>query len=261
MKNKLEGFVLSTGRTGTVSLANILNTASGVYSIHEPKPSRRYHIYSRLVYENKLEKRKIAEKYFKHRIKLIKKKDFEKYIEVNPFFWMAGQVLGEHINNLRILHITRDIKPYIKSRINFGAHGWHRWIIDFIPFYHLNISKYHVNDKINWEDINKFEKIAWRWVFFNRIIEENSKINPYLRIRFEDIFMRDKIKKEMSLIKISDFFKIKLKINDCLDLINKIENPSKKFKLNSFEQLDENTKLNIYKITHQNRKQYGYIQK
>lgn len=259
MSNKIEGFVLSTGRTGTVSLANILNSAPGVYSIHEPKPSRRYHIYSRLVYETKLEKKEIAEKYFKHRSKIMKKKEFEKYIEVNPFFWMAGQVLGEYINDLRILHITRDIKSYIKSRINFGAHGWHRWIIDFMPFYHLNISKYYLNDKINWGGISKFEKIAWRWVFFNRIIEENSEINPYLRIRFEDIFMNDKTKKRIALMKISDFFKIKLGIKECLDLINTKENPSKRCKFNSFEQLDDNTKSNIYQITHQNRKKYGYI--
>lgn len=46
-------FVLSTGRTGTVSLAKILNNAPNVTALHEPKPTRLFHYLSRFYLKSK----------------------------------------------------------------------------------------------------------------------------------------------------------------------------------------------------------------
>ncbi len=48
MENKQISFIWSTGRTGTLSLTQLLNISENIKAIHEPKPSRRFYILSRL---------------------------------------------------------------------------------------------------------------------------------------------------------------------------------------------------------------------
>ena len=83
MNDKLKGFVLSTGRTGTVSITELLNTAKDIFAVHEPTPSRRFHFFSRFYFEKKLNENYILNSYFRNRKKLLSNLTEENYIEVN----------------------------------------------------------------------------------------------------------------------------------------------------------------------------------
>lgn len=258
MVDKLEGFVLSTGRTGTVSMASLLNSAEKIYSVHEPKPSRRYVFYSRFYFEGRLNRSFILNSYLKNRGTLLNNLEESRYIEVNPFFWSAGHIFKNKAN-LKILHIVRDIEAYIKSRLNFGASGFYKYIIDYVPFYQLNVSKLLMEKKIDWSNLSKAERETWIWYYMNRKIEENREIHQYLRIRFEDLFLSSNEIKSKNLKDISDFFGIDLDIDMCLDLLGKKQNPSNNRKIDKFGDLKKDIKDNVYNISEPMRKRYGYI--
>jgi len=258
MIDKLNGFVLSTGRTGTVSMARLLNSSENIYSIHEPTPSRRYYFYSRFYFEGKLKKTFIFKSYLKNRKILLDNIDEPNYIEVNPFFWSAGHIFNDK-NKLKILHVVRDIEGYIKSRLNFGASGWYKYIIDYVPFYQVNVSKLYSDKEIKWGRLKKAEREAWIWCFINEKIEENKETHEYLRIRFEDLFLSSSEIKYQKLEEIKNFFGIDMDINLCLDLLDKKQNPSINRKINRFEDLRRKVKNNVYNISKPMRERYGYI--
>lgn len=255
MKSKVNGFVLSTGRTGTVSITKILNLDKNTYSIHEPRPSRRFHIFSRFLFEKKLSEAFIKKHYLKKRQRLFDRIEHKNYIEVNPFFWSAGHIF----NNVKILHIVRDIESYIKSRLNFGAKGWHKHIIDYVPFYNIDVSKIDGYDIKNWNNLSKSEKETWRWIFINEKIEQNKGNSNYLRIKFEDIYLGDEKTKTIVLEQIADFFSINLDIQECLSLLGKKNNPSKKRRIAKFSDLDQGIQDNIFTISEDIRRRYQFI--
>lgn len=255
MINKVNGFVLSTGRTGTVSITEILNIDQDTYSVHEPNPSIRFHFFSRFLFENKLSEDFIRNHYLKNRKSLFNRIDVKNYIEVNPFFWSAGHIF----KNVKILHIVRDIESYIKSRLNFGAKGWHKHIIDYAPFYNIDVSKIDGYDIKNWKKLSKAEKETWRWILINEKIEQNKYNSSYLRIKFEDIYLGDEKTKTKVLKEIADFFLINLDIQECLSLLSKKNNPSKKRRIAKFSDLDQRIQNNIFTISENIRKRYQLI--
>lgn len=259
MKNKIISFVWSTGRTGTVTLTNVLNTGKNVKAIHEPSPSRRLFVFSRLYLEGKLRKEKLADIYFRSRKRILDKIEEGHYIEVNPFAWALGDIICEKLGNPKILHIVRDIRTYVISRINFKARGWHRYIIEYIPFWELKVNRI-IKSIDNWNSLTKEEKIAWRWVLVNKTLDENEKnTHNYLRVRFEDIFSKNPEVKKETLMRISNFFDIDMDIEKSYNLVKNKFNASKKKYVRSFESFNNGLQKSILNITALLREKYGYL--
>ena len=257
--NKAIGFVLSTGRTGTVTITEVLNTCGNVVAMHEPKPSRRFHILSKLYLQDKLKKEILARLYLNARKQILERIQKNYYIEVNPFAWGFGEVFCVLFDNPKILHIVRDIHTYLVSIMNFKAKGWHRYIINYIPFWDIKVNKI-IKDIDDWNSLTFEEKVAWRWVLMNKTIDENEKYTPnYLRVRFEDIFTQDEEVQKNSLKKITNFFDIQLDIKKCSYVLRQKFNPSRKISVSSFESFDKKLQDSILDITTPLREKYGYV--
>ena len=258
MTRKIKGFVLSTGRTGTVAITNVLNTDPNVRAIHEPSPSRRFHVFSRLYLEGKLKKEILAKMYFKSRNRIVSNMSETYYIEVNPFIWGFGDIFCEMLDSPKILHIVRDIRTYIASILNFKAKGWHRYVIDFFPFWHIKVSRI-IKDIDDWNSLTFEEKASWRWVLINKTIDENENRTPnYFRVQFEDVFTQNEAVQKDSLEKIYDFFDIDLNISISCEMLQKKFNPSIKRDVKSFESFDKKLQESILDITAPLLKKYGY---
>lgn len=257
VSNRIKGFVLSTGRTGTVTLTSILNTDPNIQAMHEPKPSRIYHIMSDLYLRNKLHREVLAGIYFRSRKRMLCSNNY--YIEINPFMWGMGSVFCYVMNNPSILHVVRDIRTYIVSIMNFKAHGWHRYLIDFIPFWETNVSKIILGID-NWDSLSSEEKISWRWVLMNQTIGETEKLTRnYMRIRFEDLFCENEAVQKDILDRISSFFHMKIDKKEIRTLLARKLNSSTKRSIYSFESINIQRQESILKIAAPLRKRYGYL--
>ena len=258
MTTRIDGFVLSTGRTGTVAITNVLNTAHGVKVLHEPSPSRRFHILGMFYRQGRLKKERLANIYFRSRKTTLKNIKEDQYIEVNPFVWGMGEIFCEMIDRPKVLHIVRDIRTYIVSRINFKAKGWHRYVIGLVPFWEVKVNRF-IQGIDDWGSLRPEEKASWTWVLINKTIDENENNTPnYLRVRFEDIVSQDEAVQKDTLRKISDLFEIQLDIKASCDLLRKKFNPSTRVSVKSFELFDKDLQGSILNITAPLLRKYGY---
>lgn len=253
-----KGFVLSTGRTGTMAISSLLVMDKNVIAPHEPSPSRRFYFLSRFVAEHGDKYSTfLANYYFKKRRKFLQ--DNRDFIEINPFYVMSGHAMHSINKKTKILHVVRDINTYLPSRINFKAKKWHKHVIDFVPYYHWNIRNFYNNEIFSWSKLNRIEREAWRWVYINRKIEENRKFNYYLRIKFEDLFLASEKTQMEILIKINNFFELKIPIKKALLKLNDKKNTSKRNILSNLDNLNEQLKISVLSITNNLRNHYGYI--
>lgn len=112
------------------------------------------------------------------------------YIDANNHLYIFGIRNRDLYPSLKIIHIVRDPRDYIRSHINWSRSRVKSFIANYLtPFWQP--SGYLMGDLSMWEwfKLNRLEKYAWIWMFKNRYIQQlESSDTPYLRVRFEDLF-------------------------------------------------------------------------
>ncbi len=222
--NKQINFILSTGRTGTMFFEDYINeTSTKALCRHEPKPSRRFIPLSNMHFEGKISSARFNKFYFSARKSLFTNCP-ETYIESSNFMWSGVFALNESVKNLRILHLIRHPQDYIKSHYDYGFwNGYKRLIRRNIPYFvaDLPISAKQKKDPIM--------VLAARWKLINETLMKYKETNPYLQVKFENIFKSGVKEGAKELNQIRDFFGLEeYSLAQTEALLSKPKNTSRK---------------------------------
>ncbi|MBU61164.1 MAG: hypothetical protein CMI26_01525 [Opitutae bacterium] len=181
-------FVLSTGRTGTQTLARLLNLVDNVFAYHEPSPQLTG--ISKLSYEhsdNDLVSEVILETFFSLRMELLTDAlSFEKgYIETSPEGSFLAPIILKAVPNVKFIHVVRDPRYVVRSAMR------RNWYSGNPDDRNRIICRTKSPMGENWETLDSFQKNVWLWAETNRwICDFTSSLpqNRKLLIRSEDIF-------------------------------------------------------------------------
>ncbi len=115
-------------------------------------------------------------------------KDF--YIDSNNHLYGLVPRNPKLYPNLKVIHIVRDPRSYVRSHINWARHRKRSFIANYlVPFWQPNAFLMNEMDWISWARASQLERFAWIWEFKNRLIESVAETKtPYLRVKFEDFF-------------------------------------------------------------------------
>jgi hypothetical protein len=177
-------FILSTGRTGTVYLADLLNQTEGVLSVHEPKPSRVLNAWTTAFLEGLIPVSDMAAALAGKRRKSLGDTRVKLYIESNNFISGFADALDQVFDNPTVIHIIRDPRDFVTSLINRGdASGIRGLFNKYVPFWA------YVPTGLKKRDLSDYTRPAYRWAAMNNYLEEYGKTHQnYHRFKFEDIF-------------------------------------------------------------------------
>ena len=200
---------LSTGRTGTKYLAELFSHCGqkSINSVHESRYSRIFNIIGTM-YRSGF----ISENFVRHTWKSLKTNhksinEYDTYIDFNNHLYAIANIIQSEQNNLRLIHIVRDPRTYIRSHINWSTYRLKSYIANRLtPFWQPSGALIGQYTRTEWSRASRIEKYAWIWNYKNRLIESYKDMGiPYLFIRFEDLFaseilLRSNVEKMSSFI-------------------------------------------------------------
>lgn len=183
-------FVLSTGRTGTKTLAEGLAGANSK-SPHQPPHSRFLTIASNYYLHGWLPKSVL--KWFVTRLRepQILKSDYRYYIQTFSLDYLPAKIISEKYPNVYIIHIVRDPRTFVRSYLNWTHSRFKSWVANkVVPSWHP--SGYFTGELAwrEWRRMDEFQRVCWHWTYKNTLLEKLfAGDERYIRIRFEDLFL------------------------------------------------------------------------
>ncbi|MBI2966768.1 MAG: hypothetical protein HYY40_03010 [Bacteroidetes bacterium] len=168
--------VLSTGRTGTMWLTDLLSNAAGACVMHEPVPEEQIAnvraFRDKDFARNYLINFRLREMALRCRLTLS-----SVYGEVNPALKYFAPLFREFIPTVKIIHVIRDGRDVVRS------------VFSRDPFTEKDKRNYlppqECIDPLQWNYMDRFEKICWVWSYENGFLRENSDLS----VKFEDIIL------------------------------------------------------------------------
>ena len=180
-------FVLSTGRAGTKTIAELLGLSKQVFAYHEPRPllyglSRLSH----QQYDGPLVAKVLQEAFLAARRDLL---DFslvsgKGYVETSPQVTFLAPAIAAAIPGALFIHLTRNPRDVVRSAMR------RKWY-EGNPNDQYRISPKEGSEELkSWGAYNSFQKNIWLWAETNRWISRFCARLPgqFLLIRAEDIF-------------------------------------------------------------------------
>ncbi len=253
-------FIISTGRTGTKFLARFINGFDSTLSLHEPHPdfvNLGVDYASGKVSEEKASRR--IERGRRVLCKLVKKQGASRYVEPNNRLFSLIDVLEKVFDDIKIIHIVRDGRDYVRSGM---SRGWYKEVdIDI----RLEASEFEDDEyRDRWEEMSRFEKICWRWQkkdgFIYRSLEGKDN---YIRVKFEDIFEGDNYTGLKKICEYMNIPKKEVKRNIELMMDNKI-NATKEYEIPHWSEWGKEMIETFEEIAGEHMKryyEYGWNQK
>ncbi len=220
--------IISTGRTGTKSLAGFFNEHfDNLKSYHQPKFSRRINVLSNMYISGLLPESILKKAINKWKTHKIINSDHEYYVEANTMNYIAAKFLKEIDKTVYIIHIIRDPRDFVRSYINWQHMRIQSYLASsVIPFWHPSGAFFGDYSFWEWITLDEFEKNCWFWKVENQLmLDLYSDYNYFKSLRFEDIFLSDD--KEETLRDLTEFIGLDFK-KDMLDYFETKKNISKK---------------------------------
>ncbi len=183
-------FILSAGRTGTVSLAHALRRdLPQTIVLHEPPPARIElllgNIRNRTGFGHQLLRTMFIGT---RRARFPKPGDGNGYVEINPMLCPVTDLLPALGQPFNLVQIVRHPVEWVQSMVAFKASGRYRAIVPFIPFAELGPWP----RPVGWTRMTVTDRTLWRWRYCNeRIMEARTSAEKYVLVRFEDLFSPD----------------------------------------------------------------------
>jgi hypothetical protein len=183
-KNSRCLFILSTGRTGSVSTIKLLNLASQIEAYHEPSPRLRLEAKSAYYKQNQnmeryrqlfKQSRSLQITYSNLRNKI--------YAEATYMIYLSA-LIAELLPNSKFLHLYRHPVSFVRSGMRRGWYNQHSF-----DEYRLEPSR---NDPIRklWDNWPQLPKILWVWQAVNEYIlnfQDHIDKKRFLSIKHEDL--------------------------------------------------------------------------
>jgi hypothetical protein len=249
-------FVLSTGRTGTKTLARLASLSSRILAFHEPSPklyglSSIYYRYSGgTVNDEIFTEAFLTARRERFRYALM----FDKgYIETSPQVTFLAPATRIALPQAKFIHVVRDPKDFVRSGMR---RGWY----DNHPMDNTRLKPTSQSgDYKYWQQWDALEKICWLWKETNIWIKRFTQTLPIeqkLFLRSENIFHN---KKE--------------EINNFFDFLNTPIPPDKRVKkilskkinaqkARDFQEVSDwsdELHAKFYRIAGESAKMFGYI--
>jgi hypothetical protein len=266
MRNLIQAdtyFILSTGRTGTTFLNDLLlHYYPELGCFQEPCYGNwLFNIYSNLYVLGWMKERTLsfAKQHFLYtRNKLVQNLSGNQYIEINPSLYGLGKMLKEVSGEIKILHMVRHPFTYIPSMLNFRPSAWRAHLVD-LPLWNLNVSKALPEKKIQWHGLSRIEKKAWNWVYVNQTIQCYKNISKkFLVVRYEDLFSQDDAIREKTFTEIVHFLGLPMPAAFDVSRFNHRVNPSQRNDIPPWSRWDEKTLASVCDICGDLMSDYAY---
>lgn len=264
--------IVSSGRTGTKFFEYFFNEIDPTSIVfHEPKPD--FFNLSIRKLRSKLDSNLVTEEMIKHRSSLIAKEKKRlglkkiTYIESNPFLFPLLKEYSSVFKSVKIIYITRDPKTYLISAYNKDPQN------DKVNNFYgpsdrrkrLTAVDYNELTQVEWDSLNRAEKIAWYWNKSNEILfsfYSKHKDNSIL-VRYEDLFSSSLKSKMETLNKILTLTHPNYNVSEneerLLSILDRRLNKSKQLSdKESFQDFNETSKMKIEKIVSPMTKKLGY---
>jgi hypothetical protein len=185
-------FILSTGRTGTQFLAELLNRQNDVYAVHEPPPSRRLRLWTMAYLQGDASESTMADVLRRYRSSFLSSIREKTYVESNNFLVGFANAIKQQFVDPVLIHIVRDPRTYIRSSVNHGGDsGLKGWANRHFPYWHL--PRNTILDALDGNaDHEVLVRTALFWKVINEFLDGAGEGYPgYHRFRFENVFGDD----------------------------------------------------------------------
>ena len=191
--------IVSTGRTGTKFFYSMANQLNGCLAKHEPKPIGNVQGAKFLkgeLTEDELEGFLLKERHAAY--KELQSNSMKNYFESNGGLTFYVEMLHNIFPKLRIAHIIRDPRDYVRSGCSrVDAYGNRKYLNDKNWLFK---SKDLPQDKYfsDWENMDMPERFMWIWNLKNKyVLNASNKLEHIKTFRFEDLMQESKSKIEM----------------------------------------------------------------
>lgn len=179
--------ILSTGRSGTNFLANILKVLDSKYRVkHQQWGSRIINIIGTASI--------CCPKYFKVFNPFILRLCFKKKEEdiiVDPLMslFIYNTILLDKDQSAKVVHLIRDPRDFVTSFINWKSGSFKKTILHHIvPFWQPNPWLCGDVSLYDWLKMSKFEHYCWIWKFKNELFKtSNNPNNSYILVKMESL--------------------------------------------------------------------------
>ena len=181
--------IVSTGRTGTRFLAEYLNREyPEVEAYHTTPRSTAVNVLSNMYLSGML-----SEKMLLSAWSALKGSDYGRtnkacFVDSNNHLFAFAAIAGQLYPDVRIVHVVRDPRTYVRSHINWARQRTKSFIANYVvPFWQPNGWLAREVPLGRWLRMSTFERFCWVWDYKNRYLSKiESTSTAYLRIRFED---------------------------------------------------------------------------
>ncbi len=190
--------ITSTGRTGTMFFEDYLTeTCTKTLCLHEPPPSRIFKFLSNMIISSNSFSNLTGTLYKGFRKSILSSKSIDHYIESNNFLFGCIPSLNGKIEGIRVVHLIRHPVNYAISHMGHGFwKGYKGFTARYIPFWLENIDN---------PGKDPYEVLFLRWCLVNSVIAQTKETNPYLLVKFEDLFSSDNDLSSSTLNSVREF--------------------------------------------------------
>lgn len=181
-------FILTTGRSGSTSIAKYVSTFPGFLCLHEPEPilikEANLYLYGKYVHSEMVELLRAS------RASHIEGRE---YGESNQKLSFIIPALREAFPSGKFIWLARDGRNVVNS---IFALGWYDPELLKESMWQMNLPQApEINDldRMIWDTMTPFEKCCWYWNFTNRLIQKNLASldrQQWIFLRLEDVDYR-----------------------------------------------------------------------
>lgn len=174
-RNKPIVFVLSTGRSGSASIVNVLNQHPDCKAFHEEIP-QLIRLSTQLASETDNPDRILKELEIIFNTKSWNAKNNQLIIHSDQRLWNFIPFLSEYFPNSKFIHLVREPTKAITSMVvrdwyqddEYFEYNYHDW-----AKYRLQANKIKVIDEESWKKMDNTQKCCWYWYYVNDAIHND----------------------------------------------------------------------------------------
>lgn len=182
-------FILSTGRTGTKTVAELLDAASEATVHHEPHPYLS--ALSKLAYDTEYNQMgNLIETFMASREVLLRNAAASSlvYGETGPYVTFLAPVIAQALPNAKFIHLVRDPISVVRSGLNRNWYQGSRYDARRI------VPRQGDPAARLWKEWSPLEKVVWLWAETNTFVRdffESLDASRRMCLKAEHIFSRE----------------------------------------------------------------------
>jgi hypothetical protein len=252
-------FILTTGRSGSKFITNLLNCASNIIAYHEPQPTLQY--FSNYAFHHQGEADILTNMIDAARMELILEVFIKNkiYVESNQCLTFFAPVIATLFRKSKFVYLVRHPGDFVRSAIR---KGWHK--NDSI----WESGRVKIADGDQWENMDQMERLSWLWMTTNSFIEKfKEQVNTHRIVTFQFENLIKKIKEARKLLKFVGAVDIKpekikevqeKRINELFIHPNEPPGMKKVVDFPDYIEWNDEMKKKLRKYSEKLAKRYGY---